>query len=400
MTKIIVALIYWLSTFCEGASAIIIPLYFNSKGISAADIGLMFFFFEIFGLITNFLSGFYINRVGYKLATCNALICHILASFGYLILDSSFSTVLVVSLVFVFRSFRGIGTELLKLTSSAYFKSELNKETKYKFLPQHSLQGIKDIIRGFGLLLGGLILSYYGFDDSFIFLGIITIFCLILAIKYLPKRFDKVSVSNPKDFFKVRKNMRKLAWKRSFLYFAREIWISVPLPLLLASKGVSKKDISLLLAAAFIIYGFSQPLLGVFIKLKIAVRSFSLKSPWRHKDLLIFPNLVLIPLPILIYQSLGDVNVLYPLILLYAFFAGLCVTPHNHLHLKFANSKRSSLDISYYRTIAQIGKMIAALMSGFIFEYLGIEWNLTLSSMALVAAALLTFSIALKTEKN
>ena len=145
-------------------------------------------------------------------------------------------------------------------------------------------------------------------------------------------------------------------------------------------SSVSKKDISLLLAAAFIIYGFSQPLLGVFIKLKIAVKSFSLKTPWRHKDLLIFPNLVLIPLPILIYQSLGDVNILYPLILLYAFFAGLCVTPHNHLHLKFANNKRSSLDISYYRTIAQIGKMIAALLSGFIFEYLGIEWNLALSS--------------------
>ena len=282
MTKIIVAIIYWLSTFCEGASAIIIPLYFSSKGISAADIGLMFFFFEIFGLITNFLSGFYINRVGYKLATCNALICHILASFGYLVLDSSFSTVLVVSLVFLFRSFRGIGTELLKLTSSAYFKSELSKETKYKFLPQHSLQGIKDVIRGFGLLLGGLILSYYGFNDSFIFLGTITLVCLALSIKYLPRRFDKVSISNPKDFFKVRKNMRKLAWKRSFLYFAREIWISVPLPLLLASKGIPKKDISFLLAAAFIIYGFSQPLLGVFIKLKIAVKSFTLKTPRRH----------------------------------------------------------------------------------------------------------------------
>lgn len=168
---------------------------------------------------------------------------------------------------------------------------------------------------------------------------------------------------------------------------------------MLAAKGVSKKDISLLLASVFIIYGFSQPLLGVFIKLKIVVKSLSLKSPWRHKDLLIFPNLVLIPLPILIYQSLNDFNILYPLILIYAFFAGLCVTPHNHLHLKFAKSERSSLDISYYRTIAQIGKMMAALMSGFIFEYMGIGWNLAMSSIALISAALLTFSIALKPEK-
>ena len=76
------------------------------------------------------------------------------------------------------------------------------------------------------------------------------------------------------------------------------------------------------------------------------------------------------------------------------------MTPHNHLHLKFADNKRTSLDISYYRTIAQIGKMTAALLSGFIFEYLGIEWNLALSSMALIAAALLTFSIALKPENN
>ena len=75
------------------------------------------------------------------------------------------------------------------------------------------------------------------------------------------------------------------------------------------------------------------------------------------------------------------------------------VTPHNHLHLKFANNKRSS-GYSYYRTIAQIGKMMAALLSGFIFEYLGIEWNLAPSSIALIAAALLTFSIALKPENN
>ena len=209
-------------------------------------------FFEIFGLVTNFLSGFYINRVGYKVATCNALICHILASFGYLILDSSFSSIFIISLVFLFRSFRGVGTELLKLTSSAYFKSELTHYSKYKFLPQHSLQGVKDIIRGFGLLLGGLILSYYGFENSFIFLGTITVVCLLISLRYLPARFDKISISNPKEFFKVRKNMKKLAWKRSFLYFAREIWVTVPLPLMLTLKGITQKKISILLATIFV----------------------------------------------------------------------------------------------------------------------------------------------------
>ena len=238
----------------------------------------MFFFFEIFGLVTNFLSGFYINRVGYKVATCNALICHILASFGYFVLDSSFSSIFIISLVFLFRSFSGIGTELLKLTSSAYFKSELTHYSKYKFLPQHSLQGVKDIIRGFGLLLGGLILSYYGFENSFIFLGGITVVCLLISLRYLPARYDKISISNPKEFFKVRKNMRKLAWKRSFLYFAREIWVTVPLPLLLALKGNTQKKISILLATIFNGLRLFSTLIRVFIKLKLTLKSFSIKD--------------------------------------------------------------------------------------------------------------------------
>ena len=190
--------------------------------------------------------------------------------------------------------------------------------------------------------------------------------------------------------------MRKLAWKRSLLYFAREIWITVPLPLYLSSLLVGKKDITILLATAFIIYGISQPILGSFIKLKLIFQDRELKSGWRHKDLMIFPILVLIPIPLLISQSLENIKSVYSLTLTYTFFAGLCVTPHNHLHLKYAKSHRTSLDISYYRTIAQIGKMLAALTSGFIFQYLGFKWNLYLSSAALALAALITYSIALK----
>ena len=95
---------YWSGTFAEGASRVIIPLYFIEQNISTLQIGLMFFVFEAFSLLTNILSGFLLNRIGYKKVFLTSLVLHTLASLTYLTLDSKLSTLLILWIVAVARA--------------------------------------------------------------------------------------------------------------------------------------------------------------------------------------------------------------------------------------------------------------------------------------------------------
>ena len=175
----IITFSYWASTFCEGASRILIPLYFVSIGVSISQIGIMFFFFELSGLLTNVFSGYFLNRFGYKNGLLTSLIFHTIASIGYLGLSLNMGTTMLLILVNTLRVFRGFGKELIKGTSETYLSQFM--DSNHKFMPIQIMIGGKDGIKGIGLLAGGFLLSGFGFQSSFFLLGIVTIVCFLIT---------------------------------------------------------------------------------------------------------------------------------------------------------------------------------------------------------------------------
>lgn len=379
---------YWSSTLAEGAARIIIPLYLVSLGISATSIGIAFLFYEGFGLLTNMYGGFFANRYGYKRSFIIALGLHTIASLGYLFLFPEQSLWLSLLIVNACRAFRGMGKELIKTASTAYFKRLAGAKKESSNLPIQILLGGKDGMKGVGILIGGILLTVIGFQFSFIILGAVTSVCLVFSLRYIKDHREKKQVSYA-GFFKVKRKMALLAWSRAFLYAGRDFWLVLPVPLYLNSLGYSDVSIAAVLAVGLVAYGLSQPLAASQIKACWTLGRVVVKQKMRYRAVAIWAPAFLLFLPLTMIFVPQHAAFFLVIVVLYNLGAGIATMPHNHLHLKYAKGKRTSIDIAYYKTIAQIGKVAAVPASGLIYSVFGIAGCLVASSISLCIAAVI-----------
>lgn len=372
---------YWISTLVDGASRIIIPLYLLELQITATNIGIAFFFYELSGLLTSVFSGFFINRFGYRSAFLLALFAHTVASLGYLFLAPESNLVLTLFLLNVLRAFRGVGKELLKTTSSAYFKRFRFDKKKGDRLQIQLLFGGKDGFKGLGILLGGVFLTVVGFNIAFLLFGLLTLACLIYSSRTLTDYKEHKQI-NYAGFFNVKRNLTSLAISRSLLYASRDLWLVIPAPLFLKSQGFSDLAVASALAIGLIVFGLAQPMTFGQMKSQWTIGDTTLKGKIRHRKLAVWAPVILCICTIGILLTSEWTLAIIIGILFYNLCAGMATVPHNHLHLKFARRSRTSLDIAFYKTIAHTGKLMAIPISGLIYSLYGIQGCLIASCFA------------------
>ena len=369
--RLTIALSYWSATFCEGAAAIILPLYFSAQGIKASVIGVMFFTYELFSLLMNFFSGWLINRVGYKAAVLLSLTGHTLASLGYLAVSKDLGTMGVLVLVNLLRALRGTGKELILTTSSAWLKQDT--ERRSRFLAVQFLLGGREGVKGAGLLTGGLLLTAFGFREAFMVLALITFLCIPGCLFILPDFREEVRVP-ARDFFLVRRKLHKLAVVRALLYSGRDMWLVIAVPVYLQAIGIRSAVISTVLASGFMIFGAAQVFGTWVMRGRVGFRQRQFKGKIRFRDSISSSHALaaLVPLGIFFIDK-TNIYQFAALVFTYNFMAGISTTAHNHLHIKYSRRRRSSVDVAYYKTIAQMGKVFAVLSSGIIYQYGGIR---------------------------
>lgn len=379
----VLALSYWSSTFCEGASSILIPLYFASMGIAATKIAVLFVVYEVFGLLTNIYSGFFINRFGYKKAFVISLLLHTVASFGYIAMFLGPHVVMVL-LINTLRAFRGIAKELIKTTSASYCRVIADHH-----LHSHIIFGGKETLKGVGFFVGGLLISLVSFQVSFLVLGFITFLFMCLSL-FAIEDFRETQQESYKGFFKAKYHMTLLALIQAFLYAGRDIWLVIALPIFLTQIGISKIYTAGILAIGLILFGLVQPLTGIFVKAKIKLGGIKLKDKWYYEDIMTLSSVFLMVIPLLMYFKLEHTWFVFGCVLAYSVLSGLATTPHNFLHIRFARSYRASLDISFYKTISQLGKVFAVIFSGILYDMYGIKACLMASFVALFMATIIS----------
>ncbi|MBQ47411.1 MAG: hypothetical protein CMP10_08060 [Zetaproteobacteria bacterium] len=394
-----ISLGYWISTFCEGTGIIVIPLFLVEMGIPASKIGITFFIYELAGILTNLIAGFFINRIGYKASFIISLALHSLASFGYLLLRPEMDMLIALIVLSSLRAIRSMGIELIRTTSSSYFKQFTKFHKKSRFTAVQLLQGGKDTVKGFGLLSGGILLDQVGFHNTFLILGAGTTISLISAM-FLLDDFKERKQTIKSGFGKIKTNMKLLAFIRMFIYFSRDVWIIVPVPVFLLSQGIDSIQIATLLATSLIIFGVLQPLTGSLAKSKLKLGTVEFKNIWRYRDLIPIPTLLLLLIPLLLLVvPLTFTNIIIAIVL-YHVFNAVATTPHNYLHLKFARRRRSSMDIAFYKTISQTGKLAAVFCSGYIYDIYGIKGCLGLSALGLILAMVIGMFLATQKRKE
>ncbi|MFK7873261.1 MAG: MFS transporter [Oligoflexales bacterium] len=380
--KLLIVLSYWFSTFVEGATRIIIPLYLTSIGITATKIAVIFFLFEAFGLFTNIYAGFFINRYGYKLSFVLSLLMHTCASIIFVCVEPGMLPMTVLGISSIAHSLRGVAKELIKTTSSAYIKQGESKSRVIQVL-----LGGKDTTKGIGILCGGFLLTWFNFHSSFYFLGMITFCVLVVSILWI-EDFREKKKADFKDFWNPKSTMKTLAFSRAFLYAGRDFWLVVAIPVYASQTNISQTEISGLLAFGLICFGLIQPSFGNFMKIK-----FSNKNKWKNTEVLWVLPAILAPIPLMLLVTTLNIWSLAIIIAFYNILAGMATVPHNSLHVKFARKKRASVDISYYKTIGQIGKTIAVLASGYLFDVFGLTGCLIASSSSLFMSSVMSFSL-------
>ena len=382
----IITLSYWISTFCEGAARIIIPLYFASMGLNATKIALLFVIFELFGLITSMNAGFFINRFGYRIAFLIALLLHSIASWGYLGIGYGplwASIILINSL----RGTRGIAKELIKTTSTSYLRHIPKRKHAANILI-----GGKDTTKGLGLLTGSILLTYFSFKFSFFVLGILTLTMLIIASISI-KDFREIEKISYNRFFSVSNKMIKLASIRALLYAGRDLWIVVILPIYLTQLSLTNTKIGLIIASGLTLFGVIQPLTSIIIKSKWIIGRRYLKRKWTYESSLTPSMISLVIIPILFAILPHTILTILLCVISYNIFAGIATTPHNFLHIKFARRHRASIDISFYKSISLIGKITAIFLSGILFDKFGIKGCLYTASICLLIGCIVSTTI-------
>ena len=268
----------------------------------------------------------------------------------------------------------------MPLMSSVYVKHFSAKESQRFHI--NVMDGFKDVAKGVGMFIGGVLIVVLSFEHSMLVLALLTAAATALAFFYLPDVKEEVKTPVLRMWGTVDRKIKTLGVARGLLHGAMDGWGAVILPVYLTSVfGLSPTLVGTVMMGEYIFHGVSVTLLSKFVK-----TAWDPRRPLVAGGLLLFPVCLALSLPMSVYLFL-------PLILLYQFFNGLCMVYYNYLKLEFATREKTSIDLATYSTLTEIFKPIAVFISGIMAETMGFSWAFYFSSVLILLSALTSLAL-------
>jgi len=112
---VLVTLAYWGFTITDGALRMLVLLYFYNIGYTPIQIASLFLFYEVFGVITNFLGGWIGSQLGLKVTLYTGIGLQVFSLVILSFLNPSWAQWLAVPYVMVAQAFSGIAKDLTKI---------------------------------------------------------------------------------------------------------------------------------------------------------------------------------------------------------------------------------------------------------------------------------------------
>ena len=385
---------YWAFTITDGALRMLVVLHFHSLGYDTLDIALMFIFYELFGVITNLLGGYFGARVGLN-RTMNIGLGLQLLALSMLLVSPS---LLTVTWVMAAQAISGIAKDLNKMSAKSAVKllaPARQSASLYRWVAL--LTGSKNALKGLGFFLGGALLSSFGFSTSIMImltgLSLVWLLSLILLKADLGRSKSKPKIS---QLLSKSTSINRLSGARLCLFAARDVWFVVALPVYLAQQlGWAYWQVSGFLAAWIIGYGLVQmltPRLTRNIQQKTSLTSFS----WVHKTAFRWQSsLCLVPIIMALGLSMQgyDTEVLIVGLGVFGIVFAVNSTLHSYLILALAKTETVALDVGFYYMANAAGRLLGTLLSGWVFLEYGFIACLLLSSLLVALTACITFSM-------
>jgi predicted MFS family arabinose efflux permease len=371
----------------DGALRMLVLLHFHTLGFSPLQLAYLFLLYEFFGMVTNLTAGWIAKKIGLNITLYSGLFLQILSLLLLTQIDKNWSITLSVIFVMATQGLSGIAKDLTKMSSKSSVKLLAPDNNSKLFQWVSFMTGSKNAVKGFGFLLGSLLLTFIGFKSSLFFMAAFLSITLILVLILLK---DKLSTTKKdtkfSEVFSKNKNINYLSLGRVFLFGARDTWLVVGLPIFLysiLSDGSIESNhkaffvIGTFMAGWTVFYGFVQ---SITPKLVLNNNSTRKQIEFWASALAVIP-LFLIPLNFYTQDFLLH-NTIFVLFV-FGFVFAINSSIHSFLILKFTDKNRVTLDVGFYYMSNAFGRLMGTLLSGLSYQYGGF------SACVLVATILL-----------
>ncbi|KAM3098194.1 organoarsenical effux MFS transporter ArsJ [Phormidesmis sp. 146-12] len=386
---ILVTLTYWGFTITDGALRLLVLLYFNNIGYTPIQIASLFLFYEVFGVVTNFLGGWIGSQLGLKVTLYTGIGLQIFSLVLLSFLNPGWAQWLAVLYVMVAQAFSGIAKDLTKMSTKSAIRLVVPQDAQSALFKWVAiLTGSKNALKGVGFFVGSALLGLFGFVNSlWIMAGGLSL--LLFTGLFLPKGMGKIKAKVKfTQLFSKSREINILSAARFFLFGSRDVWFVVGLPVFLRSVlGWSFYQVGGFLACWVIGYGIIQSLSPTLI------RRFGSSRPPQSKTVQFWTSvLTVVPAVIAISLQSGvsaNVAIVGGLLLFGVVFAFNSAV-HSYLVLAFTDDDKVALNVGFYYMANSGGRLAGTVLSGLVYQFYGLVGCLWVSTILVLAAAVIT----------
>jgi MFS family permease len=363
---VLVTLAYWADTLTDGAIRMLVLLYFNQQGYSAIQVAMLFLFYEVFGIVTNFVGGWLATRLGLKATLFSGLGMQVLA-LSMLALNPAWLTV---PYVMVAQALSGIAKDLTKMSSKSAIKfvvAEDAQSTLFKWVA--ILTGSKNALKGIGFFVGGLLFYLVDFQNSlYILAGLVLTTLVVTAILM---KGDLGTANKKAKFSQMFSNnpaVNMLAAARVFLFASRDVWFVVGLPVFLYTVLEWKFwQVGGFLAIWIIGYGIVQASAPAIL------RQFyhdghtpdGRTATWLAFLLAVFPAGIAIAL----WAGADPTWVVVGGLIAFGIAFAMNSAVHSYLILAYTDSSKVAMNVGFYYMANACGRLAGTVLSGILYQY-------------------------------
>ncbi|RCJ23281.1 MFS transporter permease [Nostoc sp. ATCC 43529] len=389
---ILVTLAYWGFTITDGALRMLVLLYFNQIGYTPLQIAFLFLFYEVFGIITNFLGGWIGSQLGLKVTLYTGIGLQIFSLVMLSWLNPDWVQSFAVVYVMVAQAFSGIAKDLTKMSSKSAIRLVVPQDAQSSLFKWVAvLTGSKNALKGVGFFVGSALLASLGFVNSlWIMAG--GLFLIMFSGLLLPKGMGKIKKKVKfSQLFSKSQEINILSAARFFLFGSRDVWFVVGLPVFLREiLGWSFYQVGGFLACWVIGYGIIQFLAPTLIQ------RFGSGRPPQSKTIQFWTfTLTVVPAAIALALQLGiKANIaLVGGLLIFGVVFAFNSAVHSYLVLAFTDDDKVALNVGFYYMANSGGRLAGTVLSGLVYQFFGLVGCLWTSMFFVLAAGLISLKL-------
>ena len=394
----IVTLAYWADTLADGATRTLVLFYFYQLGYNALQVASLFLFYEIFGVLTNLCGGWLASRFGLKSTLFMGLGTQLAALAMLALMPPGGLTVVW---VMASQALSGIAKDLTKMSSKSAVKLVAgdNEGRLYRWVAL--LTGSKNALKGVGFFLGGLLLSWIGFQPAvWTLMALVAVALLVAAVMMRGGLGTVNKEAKFRQLFSNNRAVNVLAVARLFLFGARDVWFVVALPVFLSSVlGWKFWQAGGFMALWVIGYGVVQASAPALLRRKSA--EGAAHPDGRTATGLAF-LLALLPAAIAaaLWLEVTPVLAVVAGLILFGIIFALNSAVHSYLILAYTDHRKVAMNVGIYYMANACGRLAGTILSGLLYQAGlhsgttgGLIWCLLASTGFVLVAALLSLGL-------